>query len=432
MNSIELRQQRAALVAESRKLVDRAEAENREFTAEETQEWERRMADVDKIEGDIQKAERREKLEAAEATCRAVEPRKSTPAAVQTREGTRDRNKLLKSWMSYGSNFTGQPAVNGDIMQRCSDAGMDLNARTINLRSLNTASGSAGGNATFTTTSSDIQTELKYYSPILSRVNLIQTGDGNTWSMPRGTDVANTMAIVSQSGSSGTSTDPTFDKVSFGSYYFRYIELVTYEMLADAVFNVEGWLQTRLAERAARTLEKYIVSGTGSSQPTGLVAAATAADSGTPAVTLASGHSTLYQFEDLFDLFKSVDLAYRPAATLVLNDQSVWALRKIKDDNGRYIWDVNNTLVQAAQPDSIAGFKYLVSNQMDAPAFSKNLAVFADLSRYVVRMAENVQITRLNELYRATGCIGFEVLMRFDGNYIGHAASIARLATPSS
>lgn len=434
MNSLELREQRATLIADSRKLVDKADKEQRDLTAEETEQWEKRMKDVDSCEENIRKAERKEKLEALESEQRAIQPRKTSPASTrsertQTTKG--ERNQALKAWLGYGRNTNLR--YDGDTLNRCAELGYAVQNNSITYRAMSTASSGAGGASTFTTTYPDLQTEMKYYSPILSKVNIQVTGDGNNFVLPRATDVANTMAIVAQSGSSGTTTDPTFDKVTLGAYTFRYIELVTYEMLQDAVFDVEAWITARLAERAARTLEKYIVAGTGSSQPTGLIAAVTAADSGTPAITLAAAKKSIYRFEDLFTLFQAVDLAYRPNCTLVLNDTSVWDMRRVVDGNGRYIWDVNNTLVQNAQPDKVAGFNYLVSNSIDASnAFSKNLAVFADLSRHVVRMVDSVQITRLNELYRASGAIGFEVLMRFDCNYVGHAASIARLATPAS
>ena len=47
-------------------------------------------------------------------------------------------------------------------------------------------------------------------------------------------------------------------------------------------------------------------------------------------------------------------------------------------------------------------------------------------------MVDGVQITRLNELYRVNGMIGFEAVMRFDCNYVGHSNSIARITTPAS
>ncbi|OWK37894.1 phage major capsid protein [Fimbriiglobus ruber] len=434
MNSLELREQRAALVTDSRKLYERAEAEGRELTSEEEEQWATRMRDVDKLENQIKAAERKEKLEALESDMNRSQGRKVSPSAsapIPKNHTKQERNKALKAWMAYGSGR--DVSVSGDTIQRANDLGYHLNNHTITMRSINTGTSTAGGNTTFTTTYPDLQTEMKYYSPIIGQVDVQVTSDGNNFTLPRGSDVANTMSIIGQTSASPTNVDPTFDKVTLGGYYFRTIVQVTYEMLEDAVFDVESWLVSRLAERGARTLEKYIVSGTGSSQPTGLIAACTSADGGTPAVTLAATHKNFYTFDDLMTLFSSVDLAYRPTNTLVLADSSVWDLRRIKDGQNRYIWDVNNTLVQNMQPDKIAGFNYLISNSIDASgSFSKNIAVFANLSRHVVRMVDGVKITRLNELYRANGMIGFEVLMRFDCNYVGHASSIARAATPAS
>jgi HK97 family phage major capsid protein len=430
LNSIDLKEQKASLIVESRKLLDKATKENRELNAEEEAEWEKRMKDVDAFDAQIRSAERKEKMEAVEASTRAVEPRKSSASQPTRSISQADRNKAFKHWAGYGSGANLR--YDGDTMQRCAEMGMSVTNNCIT-RSMNTSTAGAGGNSTFTTTYPELQTEMKYFSPILSKVTMLPTDNGNSFIMPRASDVANTMAIVAQSGAAGTTTDPTFDKVTLGAYNYRYIELVSYEMLQDAVFDVEGWLTTRLAERAARTMEAAIVNGEGTTAPTGLVTACTTSDAGTPAITLAATKKSFYQFTDLMTLFAAVDLAYRPNATLVLHDTSVWDLRRIVDSQGRYIWDVNNTLVQNSQPDKVAGFNYLVSNSVDASnAFSKNLAIFADLSRYIVRMVDGIQITRLNELYRATGCIGFEIQMRFDGNYIGHASSIARARTPVS
>jgi HK97 family phage major capsid protein len=432
--SLELKEQRAGLITESRKWLEKAESDNRP-QSEIDNEWATRMTEVDKLEGEIKSLERREKLEHVEADLKVPSSRKSSPSPTN-RTGTpvtkAERNKMWKSWLGYGRGLNGL-SYDGDTLHRAAEFGLGLNNDSVNLRSLNTATTTAGGYATFQTTYDQIQTEQKYYSPILDKVTTIQTSDGNTLYLPQGSDVANSMSIVAQSGASATNVDPTFSRVSLGSYLYRGVELVTYEMLQDSVFDIESWLTTRLAERSGRCLEQQVVAGTGSAQPTGLTTAVTTLDAGTPAVTLALTNKSFYRFEDLFSLFQSVDLAYRSSNTLVLHDSSVWDLRKIKDSQGRYIWDVNNTLVQNSQPDSIAGFKYLISNSIDASnAFNKNLGFFVNLPRMVVRMVNGLQITRLNELYRGNGMIGIEFLMRFDCNYVGHAASVARVRTPAS
>lgn len=434
MNSLEIRQQRADLINQSKQWLDKAAADGLSDT-EIDAEWAKRNADIDRMEAEAKTAERAERMNHLTAGLTESTGRKTVPTQPgTTRSKSLDktaRNKNLKAWLGYGRGLA--LGYDGDTIARCAESGLNLADGTVSLRAMNTGTATAGGNATFQSYLPDLQTEMKYFSPLVAKANVLNTADGNNFTLPRGSDVNNLMSIVAQSGSVGTSTDPTFDKVQVGAYTFRYVELVTYEMLQDAVFDVEGWITSRLAERAARTLEYYALQGTGSSQPTGLVTACKTADGNTPAVTLAATNNKFYRFEDLFSLFAATDRAYRQDNTLILHDSSVWDLRRIKDSAGRYIWDVNNTLVQAAQPDKIAGYNYLVSNSIDASgAFSKNLAVFANLPRYVVRLVNDVQITRLNERYRDVGAIGFEVLMRFDANYIGHASSIARVATPAS
>lgn len=436
MNSIELKQQRATLILDTKNWHEKANKDNNLSESEIEQEWCKRNAEIDRLDAEARKLEKSERLEHLSAGLNETSGRKTAPSVpgVKAQPTRQERNQAMKAWMGYGRGLKG---INygGDVLGRCAELGMSINDGTINIRSLNTSTGTAGGNTTFTTTSPDIVTELKYYSKILDKVKVELTADGNTFSVPKGSDVSNSMTIVNQQSASPLNQDPTFQsKVNFGGYTFRCVVQVTNEMLQDAVFDVESWLMNQLGQRAGRCLENYIVAGTGSSQPTGLVTAVIAADGGTPAVTLASGKKSFDSFDaQLYPLFQAVDLSYRDDNTLVLHDSSVWDLRKIKDSQGRYIWDVNNTLAQNKQPDSIAGYKYLVSNSIDASnAFSKNIAVFANLPLMMVRLVEGIQITRLNELYRANGMIGFEALLRFDCNYTGHAASIARAATPAS
>ena len=429
MKSFELIEERNALVADSKNWLDKSEAAGIPQN-EIDNEWIKRMTDIDELEAQISKLSKREAIEQKEAELRQSAGRKTTSPTANTfkKEFTKaERNKAIKSWLGYGI-----PGVrmDADVMSRAAEMGMPLHQNSIESRSLATT-GSAS-NTTFLTVFPDLQQQLKYYSPILEKVTIRQTQDGNNFVLPRSSDIANSVSIVSQTGAS-SEVDMTFDKVTLGAYMFRTVVTVSYEMLQDAIFDVEGYVSETLGIRFARTLENYVVAGTGSSQPTGLITACVAADGGTPAVTLAATHKNLYTFDDLLTLFSSVDLAYRPNCTLVINDTSKFDLRKIKDSNGRYIWDANGTLMQAQQPTQIAGFNYLVSNSIPASgSFSTNLGVFADLSRHNVRMVDGVQITRLNELYRVNGMIGFEAVMRFDCNYVGHSNSIARITTPAS
>ena len=80
--SVEMREERAALVQKARVIVDKAAAETREMTAEETQEYDAHMADVDGMRAKI---DRIEKLESAEAEQEEPAERRSLPLGAQPR-----------------------------------------------------------------------------------------------------------------------------------------------------------------------------------------------------------------------------------------------------------------------------------------------------------------------------------------------------------
>ena len=59
------------------------------------------------------------------------------------------------------------------------------------------------------------------------------------------------------------------------------------------------------------------------------------------------------------ELFYSLRSPYRKKAVWVLNDSTVKALRKLKDNTGNYIW---NPSVQAGVPDTILNRPYKTSS----------------------------------------------------------------------
>ena len=63
MDILEMKQKRAGLVQQARALIDKADSEKRELTAEEETSYDKYMEDVDKIGSTIEKEERLKKVE---------------------------------------------------------------------------------------------------------------------------------------------------------------------------------------------------------------------------------------------------------------------------------------------------------------------------------------------------------------------------------
>ncbi len=80
--------------------------------------------------------------------------------------------------------------------------------------------------------------------------------------------------------------------------------------------------------------------GDGTGDPLGIVAASTL---GVTAVS-----QTAVTFDELLDLYHSVDPAYRasPKARWMFNDTTLKAIRKLKGGDGQYIWQMGFRLVE--------------------------------------------------------------------------------------
>ena len=98
-----------------------------------------------------------------------------------------------------------------------------------------------------------------------------------------------------------------------------------------------------------------------------------------------------------------------------MNDTTVKALRKLKDNNGNYIWQPS---VQAGQPDMILNHPYHTSAFVPEIAAGKKVMAFGDFSYYWIADRQGRSFKRLNELYAANGQVGFLASQRVDGKLI--------------
>lgn len=107
--------------------------------------------------------------------------------------------------------------------------------------------------------------------------------------------------------------------------------------------------------------------------------------------------------------------AYRKRAVFIVNDSTVKTLRKLKNGNGDYLWQASIT---AGSPDMLLGRPVYTSSFMPTVAAGAKTILFGDLGYYWVADREGRSFKRLNELYAATGQVGFLASERVDGKLI--------------
>jgi len=205
-------------------------------------------------------------------------------------------------------------------------------------------------------------------------------------------------------------SDDVFGQQSIGAHKVATMIKVSEELLGDSVFNLEAYISSEFGRRIGNKEEDAYFNGDGVGKPTGILHTANGAEVG---VTTAG--ATAITADEIMDLFYSLRSPYRKRAVFVLNDSTVKAIRKLKDSNGQYIWQPG---LQAGQPDTLLGKRLLTSTYVPEVAAAAKTIAFGDFSYYWIGDRQGRVFKRLNELYAATGQVGFIATQRVDGKLI--------------
>jgi HK97 family phage major capsid protein len=215
-------------------------------------------------------------------------------------------------------------------------------------------------------------------------------------------------------------------EITFGSVAvnpFKYSSLriaIPLELIQDSAIDVVQFVVNRLATRLGRITNLHYTTGDGSSKPFGVTGRAATGKTG------ATGTATSVTYEDLIDLIHSVNSAYRArGAQFMLKDLSLAIVRKIKDENGRPIWNPGDSEgIAGGTPSTLCGYGYVVNDDMPTMAANAKPIAFGDFSQFVIRdVADSMSIKRFDDsAFALNGQVGFCGWMRTGSNLLDTAA----------
>ena len=107
----------------------------------------------------------------------------------------------------------------------------------------------------------------------------------------------------------------------------------------------------------------------------------------------------------------------------MMNDQTLAAVRKLKDGDGNYLWQLGN--IQQGIPASLLGYSISVNQAMAGIAPRSWPILFGDFGKYYVRKVGAPVIGVLRERFWPD--MGIAGLIRFDGE-IADVAAIKHIA----
>jgi phage major capsid protein, HK97 family len=198
-------------------------------------------------------------------------------------------------------------------------------------------------------------------------------------------------------------SDDTFGQIPLGAHKMVSSTKVSEELLEDAGFDLEKHIINSFAERFGDLEEQAFIDGTGSGMPLGLLNTAPVG-----AVTETAGEVTM---DDMVDLLHSVPKQYREKAHWLLSEDLERKLRKIRSFNGRPAFE---KALDGSGYDRLLGYPVLICKAMPSAAAGAKPALFGDFSYFWIADRGHPSFKRLEELYSATGQVGFRAAKRVD------------------
>ena len=194
--------------------------------------------------------------------------------------------------------------------------------------------------------------------------------------------------------------DATFEQKILDAHKLHVAIKIMEELLYDNAFGLENYIITEFGKALANAEEDAFLNGDGVGKPTGIFDKTKGGESiGTLTAALKS--------DDILDLIYKLKRPYRKNASFIMNDATLAQIRKLKDNNGQYLWQPS---YQANEPDKILGYNIRTS------AFAPTDAIaFGDYKYYNIGDRGSRSFKQLNELFAGNGMIGYVAKERVDG-----------------
>ncbi len=192
---------------------------------------------------------------------------------------------------------------------------------------------------------------------------------------------------VAETGSRSETDSPTIKKVTIEANEIYCAPKLTQKLLDDAAFNLSDWLLGRIGEKFATLEETAYITGDGVGEPKGLTAYDTSSDGDSSRTWgeiqyVKSGAAGAFTSDAPTDALVNViaELAtpYHSNASWLMNRSTAATIRKLKDEQGRSLWEPNT---QIGQPPLLLGYPVYMDDNMPAIAADSLSIAFGDFQR---------------------------------------------------
>lgn len=414
---LELRQKRAKLIADARVLNDKVQAEKREFTAEEQNNWNAMMDEADKLRTTV---EREERMLVAEADLGEPITASTRPATNERSGGGQQiefRSRSMRGTQEQDPTWRDNPEWRK--LMRTGEA-------TYNTAFRNFLRGQQASQE-LRALQADLDTQGGYLmTPIQMVDRIIQAVDDavymRQWATVFAVPNADSLGVPTLENdpadadwTTELATGSEDSTMSFGRRDLKPHPIAKRikisRKLLMKVPNVETFTIGRLAYKFAITHEKGFLTGNGAGQPLGIF---TASADGIPTSRDVStdNTTTAVTFDGLTNAKYSLKGQYWANARWLGHRDFYKQVAKLKDGESQYVWRES---VRVGEPDRLLGFPAAMSEY--APntfTTGQYVATVGDFSTYWIADSMAMEMQRLVELYAESNQVGF--IGRFDSD----------------
>jgi HK97 family phage major capsid protein len=274
----------------------------------------------------------------------------------------------------------------------------------------------------------ELQVAMIAQGGVRAAARVITTSTGAAMPVPMTDDTAQVAALINENTSVSSATDMPFSSVTLNAFKWTSNELaISNELMNDSAFNIDSIVTEAIAGRFVRGQNAYFTTGTGTSQPQGVVTASSNAQTG------ASGQTSSVIYSDLVAVVHGINPVYRANAKWMFHDSTLATLKLLVDDNHRPLWMSSLAGFASGAPDTILGYPYIINQDMPTMAASAKSILFGDFSTYFVRDVQGgLVIRRLNERRALEDQVSFVAFMRTDARKVSAATTIVRYTNAAS
>jgi HK97 family phage major capsid protein len=294
-----------------------------------------------------------------------------------------------------------------------------LRGLEVEVKGLSTAVSSDGGYLVDPQTSDRVKSVLNATASIRAIASVVHVEATSYDVLVDHSDVGTGWATETSTVTEGAT--PQIDRITIPLHELSALPKASQRLLDDSAFDIEGWLAGRIADKFARAEAASFVNGDGIDKPKGFLAH-TAVDDAIWAwgnlgyvPTGVDGDVTA---ESIIDVVYALGAEYRANAAFVMNSKTAGLVRKLKDNDGRFLWSDG---LAAGQPATLMGYPVLVAEDMPDASTDGHAIAFGDFAAgYTV--AERPDLRVLRDPFSAKPHVLFYATKRVGGDVSDFAA----------